>query len=80
MNNSYLIKDTTREERQRIVDESLGNIAGQCDGCAQGIIDMYDDYIEGRMELKDINAKFRARYTVDNGPEHEKGDCGYAKF
>ena len=41
---------------------------------------MYDDYIEGRMELKDINAKFRARYTVDNGPEHEKGDCGYAKF
>ncbi|MEE0955516.1 MAG: purine biosynthesis protein PurH [Eubacterium sp.] len=77
--NSYFIKDTTREERQKIVDESLGNISGQCDGCSQGIIDMYDDYIEGRRELKDINAEFRARYTVDNGPEHEQSGCGYTK-
>ena len=30
---SILIKDTTREERERIVEESIGNISGSCDGC-----------------------------------------------
>lgn len=37
----YLIKDTTKEERQRIVDESLGNISGNCDGCMAGLAEMY---------------------------------------
>ena len=27
----YLIKDTTVEERKKIVDESLGNISADCD-------------------------------------------------
>ena len=27
----YLIKDTTREERKKIVEESLGNIEANCD-------------------------------------------------
>ena len=30
---SILIADTTREERERIVAESIGNIDGVCDGC-----------------------------------------------
>ena len=29
---SILIKDTTREERERIVAESIGNVNGSCDG------------------------------------------------
>ena len=38
---SILIKDTTREERERIVAESIGNINGACDGCAAGLAEMY---------------------------------------
>ena len=34
---SYLIKDTTPEERRRIVEESIGNIEAACDGAAQGL-------------------------------------------
>ena len=30
---SLLIKDTTREEREQIVAESIGYIDGNCDGC-----------------------------------------------
>ena len=30
---SLLIKDTTREERAKIVAQSLGNGCGSCDGC-----------------------------------------------
>ena len=37
----YLIQDTTREERERIVAESLGNISAACDGCSAGIAEMY---------------------------------------
>ena len=58
----YLIKNTTREERQRIVRESLGITDGLCDGCMQGIIDRYDDYICGKKELEEINRSFSRNY------------------
>lgn len=38
---SYLIQDTTREERERIIAESLGNIEAGCDGCMAGLAEMY---------------------------------------
>ncbi len=75
---SYLIKDTTREERERIVEESLGNINGSCDGCAAGLADMYQDYIDGKRELKEINMAFRARY-VSGEDMPEKGSCSYVR-
>ena len=74
---SILIRDTTREERERIVAESIGNIDGACDGCSPGLLKMYQDYIDGRKELREINMEFRARYTSDEtGPD--RGGCNYA--
>ena len=73
---SILIKDTTREERERIVAESIGNIGGACDGCSPGLAEMYQDYIDGKKEIRDINMEFRARYESGiDGPE--KQGCGY---
>ena len=60
---SILIADTTREEREQIVTESIGNIDGLCDGCSPGLIEMYQAYIDGRKELREINMEFNARYT-----------------
>lgn len=74
--NSILIRDTTREERERIVAESIGNISGLCDGCSPGIIEMYQDYIDGRKELREINAEFRAGY-MSGAAGPEKSGCGY---
>lgn len=77
MRMSILIKDTTREEREKIVAESIGNISGSCDGCMSGLADMYQDYIDGKREIRDINMEFRARYeSGDDGPS--KNGCGYA--
>lgn len=71
-----LIKETTREERERIVAESIGNINGSCDGCMAGLADMYQDYIDGKREIRDINMAFRAQYESGvEGPE--KGSCEY---
>ena len=67
---SLLIKDTTREEREKIIEESLGNINGSCDGCAAGLVEMYQDYIDGKRELKEINMSFRTGYISGvEGPE-----------
>ena len=74
MARSILIADTTREERERIVAESIGNISGLCDGCSPGIIEMYQDYIDGKKELREINAEFRARY-MSGGRGPERGSC-----
>ena len=76
---SILIADTTREEREQIVAESIGNIDGLCDGCSPGIIDMYDDYIKGRKELADVNREFRASYTLGSAKEERSG-CGMVKL
>lgn len=62
----YLIKDTTKEEREQLVAESLGNISASCDGCSAGIVEIYQDYIDGKKELKDINMEFRAGYVSGN--------------
>ena len=59
---SYLIQDTTEEERRRIVEESLG-LLGTCDECAGGLADMYDDYIFGKRELADINREFSQQHA-----------------
>ena len=59
----YLISETTREEREKIVAESLGNIEANCDGCMAGLAEMYQDYIEGKKELRQINMEFNARYV-----------------
>ena len=66
----YLIKDTTKEEREAIVAESLGNISATCDGCSAGIVEMYQAYIDGEKELREINMEFNARYVSGmEGPE-----------
>lgn len=72
----YLIKDTTKQEREQIVAESLGNISATCDGCSVGIIEMYQDYIDGKKELREINMEFDARY-VSGKEGFERNNCGY---
>ena len=75
---SIRIADTTREEREQIVARSIGNLDGLCDGCSPGLAEMYQDYIEGRRELREINMAFNARYTSGAmGPA--RGGCDFAE-
>ncbi|MCD8205266.1 MAG: hypothetical protein LUD29_01435 [Clostridia bacterium] len=63
-----LISETTREEREKIIAESLdcgGGGCENCSGCALGggdPFEMYRDYIEGRKEIAEINREYRAKY------------------
>lgn len=71
----YLIKDTTKEERRKIVEESLGNIEANCDGCMSGLAEMYEDYIDGKREIRDINMEFNSRYVKGNMDRVDSRSC-----
>lgn len=75
---SILIKDTTIEQREKIVEESIGNINGMCDGCMAGLADMYQDYIDGKMEIRDINMAFRQGYVMQM-EEQDNKNCNFIK-
>lgn len=67
---SILIKDTTREERIQIVNQSLAVCGGACDFCngcdnlGGGSIDsLYQPYIDGLKEISEINMEYN-RGTV----------------
>ena len=70
----YLISETTKKEREQLVAESLGNIEATCDGCMSGLAEMYQDYIDGKRELKDINMAFHAGY-ISGEEQPSPGGC-----
>ena len=64
---SILIKDTTKEERIRIVQEGLNQCGGACDFCngcdnlGGGAVDaFYEPYINGEKELRELNEEYRS--------------------
>lgn len=64
-----LVKNTTKEQREQIVRDSLSCGGGGCENCsACGVygagdpFDMYRPYIDGQKEIDDINGEFKARY------------------
>lgn len=61
----YLIKDTTREEREAIVRKGLFCDANECENCsacglygAGDMLELYKPYIDGERELSEISSMF----------------------
>lgn len=72
---SILIKDTTPEERERIVREALGD--GYEVGCgfdSTGID--YQLYIDGKKELRELNAEANCGFEVAHPEERRSGCAG----
>lgn len=64
---SILIKDTTREEREKIISRSLSFCGGECEFCngcdnlGGGRVDeIYRPYIDGEKEIAEINAEYNS--------------------
>ena len=62
---SLLIKDTTREERIRIVNQGLSQCGGACDFCngcdnigGGKMDDFFRPYIDGEKELRELNMEY----------------------
>lgn len=59
---SYLIKDTTREERKNIVKNALGISIGANSTPSKETVELAKEYIEGRLELKEVQKQIIERY------------------
>ena len=74
MGRSLLIRDTTKEEREKIIRDSIecGDGCENCSSCWLGggsPEEIYRDYIDGKRELLEINAEYMDRYRK-NGNIH----------
>lgn len=70
---SILIKDTTREERIKIVAEALGDEYST--GCGfEGTGIDYQLYIDGVKELRELNMEANCGFVVAH-PEETKNFC-----
>ena len=66
MARSKLIKDTTREERLQIVQSALawGDDCDSVSGLSNGVMEMYQPYIDGELELAECNMRGAATTYV----------------
>lgn len=73
----FSIKNTTREQREQIIKESLGYSDVGCDDCAAGYgYDMYQPYIDGEKELSEISEAFHASFIREDMGNRDRS-CGY---
>ena len=71
---SILIKDTTREQREQIIKDSLGD--GWDVGCGyERTGSDYQLYIDGKKELRELNAEAQCGFEVAH-PEERRSGCG----
>ena len=63
---SILIRDTTRAQREQIVQQGLAACGSSCEGCngcdnlGGGRVDAFSQpYIDGEKELWELNAEYR---------------------
>lgn len=71
---SILIKDTTREQRAKIVAESLGDDYELGCGYESTGID-YQLYIDGKKELRELNMEANCGFEVAFPDDNPRSSC-----
>lgn len=70
----YLIKNTTRAQREEIVKKSLGYCDIGCDDSVNGY-DMYEPYINGEKELSEIAEAYKPVYVSEALEDFRRDTC-----
>ena len=63
---NYLIKDTTRDEREKLVYKALGISMSDADKPSEKALYLAKLYIEGKMELKEIQELIVKEYQKND--------------
>ena len=63
---NYLIKDTTREEREKLVFKALGISMSDADKPSEKALYLVKQYIDGKMELSEIQELIVKEYQKND--------------
>lgn len=63
MKEKYLISETTREQRKEIVKKALGISLLGADMPSDDVLNLAKQYIEGKIEIEEIQKKVIEKYT-----------------
>lgn len=66
---NYLIKDTTPEERLELVEKALAISLTGANPPSKEVMELVNDYIDGRKELEEIQKEVIARYKKEGESE-----------
>jgi hypothetical protein len=64
---SYLISETTKEEREKIVYKALGISLSDADYPSEKVMSLVRKYIDGTMELEEIQKQVIEYYQKEGG-------------
>lgn len=59
---SYLIKDTSKEERKKIAKNAFGISIASNEIPSNEVIELVKQYIDGKIELEDVQKKVIEKY------------------
>lgn len=62
MNNRYLIKDTTRDERQKLVNGAIVISMLDSPAPSQKAIELYQKYVDGEIEIDEVSNEIIKNY------------------
>lgn len=65
----YLIKDTTKEEREDLVNKALAISLSDAEYPSDEVMELANEYIEGRIELEEIQ-----KYIIEKSTKKVKDD------
>lgn len=74
---SYLIKDTTMQERIELLRQ-WEEVDG-CENSGMDPMDFYSDYISGKREIAEINAAYSAKYISEIPDDERTPGCGMGR-
>ncbi|MCS6105525.1 hypothetical protein DWV12_16900 [Clostridium botulinum] len=60
--NSILIKDTTRAEREKLINRAIAISMLDCKAPVKKDMELYKKYINGELELKEVKQKLINKY------------------
>lgn len=66
---NYLIKDTTPEERMILVEKALSISLSGAEKPSPEVVDLINDYIDGRKELEEIQKIIIKKYQEEGMKE-----------
>lgn len=75
----FLIANTTREQREKIVKDALGYNEVGCEEGGRFGYEFYEPYINGEKEISELTQEYTASYVRGGNNSRNTSGCSYSR-